>query len=174
MFAQILKVTIVFMVFYTQTNGHITIDMEPEELQSIGEVLVQSYFTHNLIQRERTTRNLILSQTMKFLSSAFQLSALTISLVSANLLTAMFQQLMQQTHQNFNTTNNMLKPSEMCPYDFGCDDYMCWRACDNGKKADNAKSWCYTTTKPEKHQYQHCAGSYECSPCWDCLGPCNW
>lgn len=168
------------MVFCAQTNGHIQIDIEPEELQSIGEVLVQSYLTHNLIQRQRTTRNAIISQTKKFACNIMQLTALIISLVSANLLTAVLQPIpvhKMTTYENITTTTtvaaNILKPSEMCPYDFGCDDYLCWRSCDTGKKETNGSSWCYTSPQPKKHEFKHCVYPYECSPCWACIGPCN-
>lgn len=173
---QILKVLFVFACFFISTNAVVKIDIDPEELQSIGEVLVESYFTHNLIQRVPTMSRLICSKTLETIGGTSKLVALTMSFVSANFLTAVYQpKLLQWLMENDNktTTLNSIKPSELCPYDFGCDDYMCWRGCDSGKKDSAVNSWCYSAPQPEKHQFQHCVHSHECSPCWDCIGPCN-
>lgn len=167
----------VLEVFCTQ--AHFTIDIEPEELQSIGQVLVESYLTHNLIQKKATATNFFLSQLGKFTTSAIQISAITFSLVCANLLTTVFTPAIEKRMQNYqNVTfvaNKIKKTYDICPNDFGCNDYMCWRSCSNGLESSKAGSgsWCYTTTKPKTHEYQHCVHSYECSPCWACLGPCN-
>lgn len=158
----------------------ISIDIDPDELQSIGEVLVESYLHHNLIQRKKTPTNSIITHTKKILCNMIQFSAITMSLVAANLLTASLQPLaMQQIAESDNTTTavktvvNGLKPSDICPYDFGCDDFLCWRTCDTKGKQHDAYSWCYTAEKPKEHQFNHCVYSHECSPCWDCLSPCN-
>lgn len=59
-FLKMLKLSIVFLLCaIVRVKAPISIDMTPIELQSIGEVLVESYFHHNLIQRVRTTRSIV-------------------------------------------------------------------------------------------------------------------
>lgn len=151
----------------------VSIDIDPIELQSIGEVLVESYFRSNLIQKKPTLKNECINQIKKNSGALFQWTVITSSLVGANLLTSYFQPFMLQNVNNNNNNNatiatatTRIKPSEMCPEQFGCDDYMCWKSCGT-----NIDSWCYTSSKPKNHNFQHCTYSHECSPCWDCLEP---
>lgn len=178
MFSQILKVVIVFTLFFTSIDAVIQIDIEPSELQSIGEVLVESYFHHNLIQREPSLRNTILTKIQNVSITVLQLIGVTASLVAANVLTPMLQTkiepttttIVEKTYQNSNIT---LIPSKMCPHDFGCDQNVCWRSCDTGVKGDNGKSWCYTTSNHQLKKYHQCIKPHDCSPCWECLGVCH-
>lgn len=68
------------------------IEIDPHELQSIGEVLVESYFHHNLIQRTRSLQNTFRIQIQKLSFSLLQLIGITCSLVGANTITAIMQQ----------------------------------------------------------------------------------
>lgn len=174
--SQILKVVFVFAMF-SIVNAVVKIDIEPEELQSMGELLVESYFTHNLIQRKPTIGRFALTKLMKLLGSTFKMCALTASLVASNLISAVLQpKFVQQTDEYENITSTIestFKPTELCPGDFGCDGNLCWKHCEIGKNESNADSWCFTTPKPEEHQFQYCKHSHDCSPCWDCIGICN-
>lgn len=152
-------------------NMHILIDISPMELQSIGEVLVESYLHHNLIQRKPSIGNTMLSVVQKCACQLFQFIGITCSLVGANILTSMLQQ--SADAPTATTFNSSLVPSKLCNHDYGCDDNVCWRSCkSNGKSTEDA-AWCYSTPDPKLRKYQQCLYQHDCSPCWECLGTCN-
>lgn len=143
------------------------IDMSPAELQSIGEVLVESYLRHNLIKKKVTTPRLILSKVFSFFAGVLQMLSVTLSLIAANIFTPFFT-LPPQIN-----VNNQMNGSKQCPNDFGCDHNVCWRTCthvNNGTKLD---SWCYTSPTPHYRKHAHCSSPMDCSPCWSCIGICH-
>lgn len=172
------KFVIFFIVSsFVNVQSHIVIDIDPSELQSIGEVLVESYFHHNLIQRQVSLPQTIFSKIVNFSFCVLKLIGVTASLIAANLFTPLFQ--------SFSTTNNALNtithvqynkstivPSKICPNDFGCDRNVCWRTCDKGENEKHV-SWCFTTSKPGSNKYAQCINSQDCSGCWECLGQCH-
>lgn len=160
---------LIFAILCTCASTHIVIDIEPEELQRVAEILVQNYVDHNLGPIPTSTTKNILPLVIKFALHAMQLIGITITLVSANLITSMFESTSESIIPDNITTT--FKPSEMCNRDFGCERNVCWRECGAANGKNN--SWCYTTQRPELYEYQQCLHSYECSPCWECLGPCH-
>lgn len=155
-------------------QASISIDIEPEDLRRIGEIVVGNYLRGpgNNIARSRTMINTIISSCKHFSMNIAQLIGIMLSLVGANLLTTMLEPF-TNTPMYKNTT---LTPSQICKSDFGCDENLCWRTCDT--KFDEgeqqiAQSWCFTSSKPTDRNFQECKNSYDCSPCWDCLGPCH-
>lgn len=146
-------------IFYAK--AHFTIEIEPTELQSIGQVLVESYFHHNLIQRQPTVVNNVFSQIKKFSLSTLQLLGITASFIGANILTPLLQEKFQfaltttvaNTTQHTNNTND---PSKICQHDFGCDRNICWRSCRKSEKENDRFSWCYTKSSLDTHKYAHC------------------
>lgn len=172
-------VKILFLsAFIVCAESVISIDIDPVELQSIGEVLVESYLHHNLIQRKPSLKNNCYNKIQQSSIAVLQWIGITSSLLGANLLTMYFQAMnILQPVSNINnniiatvttTPAKVIKPSEVCPGQYGCDDNMCWKSCGT-----EINAWCYTSPKPKNHHFQHCSYSYECSPCWTCLGPCN-
>lgn len=150
-------------------NAHIAIDMDPIELQSIGEVLVESYFRNNLIQRSQSIGNSMLNVFQKCMCSLFQFIGITCSLVGANVLTLM----LQQHFDTPSTVNGTIIPPKMCNHDFGCDDNVCWRTCNENANDATGSAWCYTTPNTKQRKYQQCLHPSDCSGCWECLGHCN-
>lgn len=178
------KVLFIFVscFFISRVCAYISIDIDPDELQTMGEILVESYFTHNLIQRSSSsTGNLILAHTKKALSSTVHMLAFTGSLVGANLLTVIFQPIVVQRMKEYDNSTKIyhdsekktLMPSEMCPPEFGCENSFCWRTCTDDSNNSTVNSWCYTTDSKENKQFKECEYSHDCSPCWECLGPCT-
>lgn len=167
-----LKLSIVFLLCaIVRVKAPISIDMTPIELQSIGEVLVESYFHHNLIQRVRTTRSIVFTCIRIGGSFFFQYTGITASLVCAGVLAPIAQQhynsYVKSKHHHSKST-----PSKMCEHDFGCDRNVCWRTCHTEKKSETL-SWCYSTPDKSVRKYQQCEYAHDCSGCWECLGPCN-
>lgn len=121
---------------------HISIDIDPVELQSIGEVLVESYLNNNLIQRSSSLGNTMIGLIQKCACSMLQYIAITCSLVGANIITTMLQHNVVVAPQS---TNSTLVPSKLCKHDFGCDDNVCWRTCNESGNDVAVVSWCYTT-----------------------------
>lgn len=148
----------------------IVIDIDREELQRFGEILVENYFMRD-VERGRFSSN---SQLRKVLIGVVQLMGITVSLVSASLITNSIQPYALSTPEDeiipVSTQNNTIKPSDICKFDFGCDENLCWRTCDDGMKSNN--SWCYTAAIAGQLQNQLCTHSFQCSPCWDCIGSC--
>lgn len=175
------KILIFFVVcLIICTQSHISIDIDATELQSIGEVLVESYFHHNLIQRRISVPRTILSTAIKVLISVLQFIGVTGSLIAANIFTPWFQSSPTtitptnvnniKTNEQYNTA---IVPSKICPHDFGCDRNVCWRSCHTNEKETNVKSWCYTRLNLKSNDYVECAHPHDCSPCWECLGVCH-
>lgn len=181
-------------------NGSIIIDMENEDLHRMGEILVESYFQHQLMghrPNQMASRSIILSQIKKITFNGVQLFGIMMTLVGANLLTSYFEPIINIHSTNsvsvINTTTTSMSsatinPTKLCAYDYGCDKNVCWRTCseyssgyiDHHNKVheekmgeETAQSWCFTTSKPKEQQFHPCEFSYECSPCWSCLGPCH-
>lgn len=163
------------VLFFANMHAHFTIEIEPSELQSIGQVLVESYFHHNLIQRKPSIQNSILVHIKKCSLSFFQLVGITASLVGANILTPLFQEKFEFTLTTTATqrANSTVAPSKICPHDFGCDRNICWRTCNRSEKENDVFTWCYTKSSPDSHKYVQCTHPHDCSACWDCLGRCH-
>lgn len=143
-----------------------TVAIEPEQLQNI------------INHRSPVT---LCSGIKNFLLNVLQLIGITASLVSANLITNMFQSstpslfgLNSHASENVSTTL-IINPSEMCgiKHQYGCIRDLCWRTCDNHSNATNMTSWCFTTAHDTVPKYQHCKRTEDCSPCWECLGVCH-
>lgn len=175
-----MKVSVVFILFslfFTYSHAHIVIDIEPDELQRVAEILVQSYLTRNLTPRTVLTRNIVFSCIKKVSSSAVQLFGIMMTLVGANLLTKIFEPSVISPQFLFADNNvTSILPDEFCKRDFGCDHNLCWRTCGDElgvHEKNKPQSWCYTAPKTELRNYQQCIHSHECSPCWECIGVCH-
>lgn len=172
----ITKFLFFIIIYVTICNGHITIDMEPDELQRMGEILVETYVQQQLTHR---VSSVILSHGKKFVYGIMQLIGLLLTLVGANITTTRLEHYILPTPNvvNISASDNVptFEPSKICERDFGCDQNVCWRTCGEklGDSEEN-KAWCYTSPKTNEKKFFHqCSYSYECSPCWDCLGPCS-
>lgn len=163
------------------TNAHISIDIDAAELQSIGELLVETYLHQNLIQRAYSLPNTILQKIKSVATTVLQLIGVTISLIAANVLSPILQTKIEPTTLTTTTTavnsyqydNITLNPFKLCPHDFGCDRSVCWRSCNSTAKGTIGKSWCYTSANPRSNKPEKCLHIYNCSPCWECLSVCH-
>lgn len=188
MLRSILRIS--FIIIFSSmvlTQAHIAIDIEPEEMQRIAEILVENYLTHNLSPHTTLTRNGFFLRIKKVSICAVQLIGITVSLVSANLLTSILDPFVvpPTTMAIASNVNNITAsaytptPSQLCNREFGCDRNVCWRSCDAGssvhlKNSTHVmQSWCYTTPNQNARKYQQCIYPHDCSPCWECLGECN-
>lgn len=168
-------ICIICSMFYTIAYAHIVIDIDPTEMQRVAEILVENYLAHNLQTPPISTQSVIFSKVQKILLSIVQLFGITLSLVSANLLTSIFEPTIITPHQTM-IVDKITSPSpRMCEHDFGCDRNVCWRNCDssNAHKNSSVKSWCFTSPNTEAHDYQRCIYPHDCSPCWECVGACH-
>lgn len=167
-------------------NAHISIDMDAAELQTIGELLVETYMHHNFIHRVPTIRSVILSKIKGFSYNVLQLIGVTLSLIAANVLSPLFGTMFDSTTTSTTSTSitlpvrpanayskMILDPFKMCPHDFGCDRNICWRSCTTNGKEGSDVSWCYTTSNLKSTEYNQCIHQHDCSACWECLGPCH-
>lgn len=163
-------------LFHRPADSYVTIQIEPDELQRFADIILQiggmqQHYQPIVIGPSTTTRNACILSSIKALSrGAFQMMGIMLTLVGANLLTSKLEPFVNQPQFSaMNITSS--KPTEMCKFDFGCDNNLCWRTCDGANK--NSLSWCYTTSKHKEPEFQTCKYSHDCSPCWDCLGNCR-
>lgn len=146
-------------------------------MQRIAEILVENYISHN-ITPQISTRSSVLLKIKKIVVGLVQFIGITVSLVSANLLTSVFQPVNIPPAMTDIYIGNVstYKPSQMCNWDYGCDRNVCWRTCDVGSSVhgkNNSQAFCYTTPRSDGHNFQQCIYPHDCSPCWECLGPCH-
>lgn len=175
-FSKFFIIILSLCVFVNQASASISIDIEPEDLQRIGEIVVGNYLRGDTIVRPRTMINTIILSCKHFSMNIAQLIGIMLSLVGANLLTTKLEPFTIPNTQTVMYKNTTLTPSQICKSDFGCDRNLCWRTCDTKFDEDeqqNAQSWCFTSPKPTNNKFQECKNSNECSPCWDCLGLCH-
>lgn len=104
-----------------------------------------------------------------------------LSLVGANLLTRALEPTSELQPNIIENTliyqNSTFKPSEICKSDFGCDGNICWRSCIaevNNEGKENVQSWCYAAPKSADRKFHPCERATDCSPCWECTGPCHF
>lgn len=177
-----MKVFIIFVILVAtvslHTYGHITIEIEPNDLGQISDIL-QNYIVHNPSGRS-LMRNIIISEIKNIVRVVFQLSGLLCTLVAANLLTVKMEPFMQnQTSEMCISSTIPIPPQtketvlEIChDNDFGCSNNICWRSCNEQSDSNEKKKWCFTTAIPNGTSFQTCSFSRECSPCWTCVTPC--
>lgn len=179
--SKLLNIVIVInvMCLLSCATSSILIDMEPEEIQRLGQILVQAY-----IKQEASTT--AMSKMKRVTTNVLKLSALMFTLVGANILTTKFELLIFRSGVQMNTSTHVLPPinitqPDLCvDNDYGCDDNMCWRTCkefidSDSEHVDSEKdiAWCFTTPNRKEKHYHHCVYTHECSPCWSCLGSCH-
>lgn len=177
---------IIFSVFIfliqCVSSANVVVDIDPDELQRIAEILVENYLLHNLSPTTTPMRNKFLMHVKKISGSFSQLCGITLSLVGANLITSWIQSSTpiintQETAHKCQANYSSFNPSKICDKEFGCDRNICWRSCDDvhdgNKTLINTHSWCYTTPTHSSHTYQQCIYPHDCSPCWECLGGCH-
>lgn len=157
------------------------VEFTPEELQSIGNVLVEHYFKYHLIQKKVSVPRKILSGCVKFIFGFLQTLSVTASLIAANVFTPFFHfapQTDMVTSPNVNVLHQQYKnstiiPAKHCPHDYGCDRNVCWRSCRHINNGSKLESWCYTSPTPHYRKHAHCSSPFDCSPCWSCVGVCH-
>lgn len=171
------------------TYGHVTIQIEPEDLQRFADILIHMGDIQPLIRSTAMTptRSSRTLSTIKGISrSVLQIMGLMFTLVGANLLSTKFEpfvtskfEFVAEVQSQQLPTTNVTKPemlhSEICDHVFGCDENICWRTC-GGETSDEeilTKAWCHTTSKSDEIDYKKCDFDHECSPCWECLGQCK-
>lgn len=172
-----------FFVFAAHISNAVLINIDDEQMQQVGEILIQSYFGRNAIVRNRSRNFINLLDCKKISTNLFQFFGLSFTLIGSNLLTTYFERVLFASTSNMNQSSNQtfksnekIKPVEHCKFDYGCTDNLCWRTCDNGKntsKSIETLSWCYTASKNAINKIQKCFHNHDCSPCWDCMGICH-
>lgn len=179
---------LILAVLCSSTLAHIVLDIQPDELQRIAEILVQNYVDNNLGPLPRAARmHFFFHHVKKFGFTTMNMFGLIFSLTSANVITSMIElkygliKPSSTTSIPSSSTSTTITPSlfklnnypEMCDniVRFGCDRNVCWRTCNSQNVTAN--SLCYTSPTPEIHDYHHCTHSTDCSPCWECVDLCK-
>lgn len=174
-----MKVSLVIIFFLiasailSYSNGHITIEIEPNDVHQLSDILQTFIENHHVPTRQRSSLKCVIYHSIKTLSSGIiQLIGIMLSLVGANLLT------MKLEHST-NSVNQIKSPTSMfneeCKHDFGCTGNICWRTCGdiNNPSEEAAQKICFTSSQPNITNIQRCTYAYECSPCWSCSTPCT-
>lgn len=174
---KLILLCILLSALYAPSKASIQIDMEPDELQEFLQGRLSGRPITTITPR---SSSVAAKHVKRLMLGLIQMVGIMLTLVGANLLTALFEPSLllngQCVDKNVTVFLPSIAPSQLCEYDFGCDRNLCWRTCgagsDNNGKND-AHSWCYTAAKTESHNYQQCIYSHDCSPCWECLGACH-
>lgn len=125
MFVSKMSIIVLFLCAL-QTKAHITIDIESDQLQKLGEILVETYLDHHLLHRPRTTTSVFVSNLRKIGVSMIQMIGIMFTVVGANLLSIKFEPFTKEVNFNENLVNKtILLPCEICKNDFGCDRNIC-------------------------------------------------
>lgn len=125
LFSKVLIVVLTLCIIIN--HAQVLINIEPEELQRIGEIVVTHYFRESDIGQSKSMLKTILLNCKKISTSLIQLIGIMLSLVGANLLASMLETY-SNSKLNISSTITTMK---ICNNDFGCNKNLCWRSCDN-------------------------------------------
>lgn len=181
---------VLFLIISTVevVRARISVNIDPVELQSLGNVLVETYLRYHVLKRIPRLRSLpifMLHQLEKLAGSVWQFGIISSSLACGAVLGPIAQRWYDSWHDVDNkqtpipstlpaSVKQKFNPSQICQNDFGCDRNICWRTCNSDNvKITNRIGWCYSSPDLSAHKYQHCNFAHDCSPCWHCLGVCN-
>lgn len=173
---------------FIQLNG-LTIEIEPDELNQVSEILQAFINNHSQQQTYHPLRRSLIKRVIfpllkTFLRNIVQMFGIMMTLVGANLLSVKWEPMAMGGVNVNNTsisTSDLITATEMCnsDNDYGCNQNQCWRTCDLDS-SDSIKSgkidsisWCYTYSSVNKGNFKNCDSSEDCSPCWDCLTSCT-
>lgn len=176
----ICKLFVIFLTvdFIFQVESHISIGIDPEDMDRVSDFFEGIIFnSHPIVQQPARPRcSSIIRLTKKFLISAIQMFGIMITLVGANLLTSKLSGPVPANCQNelFNELEkNVTSIIEKCEIDFGCNRGLCWRSCTVQQNYDkNYTSWCFAAPGKQSKKFQQCKNHLECSGCWPCSYPC--
>lgn len=180
-FSKIKVLIIFFLACVILQHQCVTIEIQPDELEQIGEILIQAYMQHpttSIVTQRRGTALISMAKTAT--RGLLQLLGILFTLVGANILTSKLEhqinltpnhQIVKQDDVKVNIDETMqTAPLKQCNQnDYGCDDNLCWRTCDTS----NGNSTCYTSPNSKEKIIHRCIFSKECSPCWECMTLCE-
>lgn len=170
-----------FLTFVVALNAHISIDIDAEDLDRVGE------FIQNLhINREEHLYDLVHTsirfKMMKIVKQTtftiIQLCGFMMAMVGSNLITASLSPMQHQQQQEEQTELHVLLKNisqingGTCNINFGCNNNVCWKTCYDDD-IRNQQVWCYTSSNPKSHDYHQCDTHTDCSPCWECVEVCH-
>lgn len=176
-----MKVSLVIIFFLivsailSHSNGHITIEIEPNDVHQLSDILQTFIENHHLPTRQRSSLKCVIYHGIKTMSSGIiQLIGIMLSLVGANLLTMKLEHSMTSVNQ-IKSPTSMFVHGEECKHDFGCTENICWRTCEESSNPSGKvdQKICFTSSHSNITNFQRCTYSYECSPCWSCSTPCT-
>lgn len=173
----------IFSALISTTLAHIELDIHPEELQRIAQLLVQNYINNNMGPLPESRVHFFLHHVKIFGFTTMNIIGLIISLASANVLTTIIEvkyglaksppvttaPATTTTIPTFKVNNDSEMSDDVIQ--FGCYRGVCWRSCNSQNVTAN--SLCYTSPIPEVYDYHRCSQPADCSPCWECVDRCK-
>lgn len=170
------SVIIIILLFTSilHTNGYITIEIEPDDVHQLSDIL-QMFIENQQIptRTQYSLRRNIFSLLKSFSRGIVQLISIMMTLVGVNLITMKMESSIMLLNQTEQTTTHMFAHREICKHDFGCTENICWRTCEETNERKAEQKWCFTSSYPNISNFQPCTYSYECSPCWSCSTSCT-
>lgn len=177
-------------IFTIVIKAHISINIDPEDLDRISDFFQQIIHIHydNLYETVPSvaTRNNIITKMGKYvlkgLIETVRVISIIVALVGSNLISMYImpdsvpvQSKIQPNLQTpINIIDHQLNPAvhaEKCQTDYGCSNNVCWRSCHSN--TETPLLWCYTNPKPNVLEYYHCETTEDCFLCWECIEPCH-
>lgn len=186
---QVFVIFLFLLSFSIQLNALISIEIEPNDLEQVSEIL-QTFIQQQQQQlptRFSTTR--VISPLLKSITrSLIQMTGIMLTLVGANLLTLKLEtfivkqpaEKITEINNNTEIISNITALMEKCKNEYGCNRNRCWRTCTSNEELkiekedeDMKETWCYTSSKANTSDFQSCTFYNDCSPCWDCSSDCK-
>lgn len=174
--------TVIVFLFFLVHLLALTIEIEPNELNQVSEILQEYINTMNLQQLHHRRRFSILPFVVSTSKGIIQMVVVMATLVGANLLSIKLEpfvskhvQVNMTVSSATNTTLNQTNKTCEHDHDYGCNKNICWRTC-NEVSAEYEKygiKWCHTSATMNGTTFQPCTVANDCSPCWSCASQCS-
>lgn len=159
------------------------INIDTEDLEQVNEFFeIITHRAHEIEIPINRPCNRYVKLLLKGIRTGVQLVGMTMSLVSANVITSYFNinefgLLHQNTTEVFAKrvttpqSETSQKKKKSCDVLFGCHDNVCWRMCYSDNPALHL--WCHTSPNPFSRKIQHCDAHTDCLQCWECVETCH-
>lgn len=168
--------------FYVcQTKAHITIQIEPNEIDQIVNILQTMIHQNHNIQHPSVRIRLcqfLIPLAKSSMRCITQMTAIMMTLVGANLITTRLEAPITSFQMTSINSPQSTETPQMYENSYGCASNYCWRTCENEndtiKKNTQQKKWCITM-KPNGTSFAavECVDHHDCSPFWRCLSRCE-
>lgn len=167
----------IFSFFISSIFSHITINIDPDDLESVADFFVsfiEQYQQQQHFLQLPSTNSAFFKIMKKSFCKIVNLFGIMMTLVGASFITSIIEfnsDVLYEKSINFENQKPNGNVSDECVIDYGCRDNLCWRKCFSRER--DADLWCYTSSNPIGRSYQRCNSTFDCSSCFECIETCH-